>query len=239
MKHVDYVAVTSNNWARTIQPNYGAYATQGNQWIGYNDISTIKTKAEYIVSNKYGGAAVWTMDMDDFNNECCHGENPLLNTLSIALRGVGQVTEGNCVQPVPVTTPAPPESTTGFLDNGLTGTTTSKPTPVKTTTTKTTTATTTTKTKPATKPATTPKPHKPVVLPIELDEEESTGRYESGDYCQKDGEYFFHPSCNQFFRCVNRKIVLQKCAAGLLWNHPVKRCDWPAQVSCGKRTSKF
>jgi GH18 family chitinase len=49
----------------------GAYATKGNQWVSYNDVQFVKEKADYVIKNKYGGVAVFTMDMDDFNNNCC------------------------------------------------------------------------------------------------------------------------------------------------------------------------
>ena len=49
----------------------GAYATKGNQWVSYNDVQYVKEKADYVIKNKYGGVAVFTMDMDDFNNNCC------------------------------------------------------------------------------------------------------------------------------------------------------------------------
>ena len=65
------VAVKENNWARSFQTMKGAYATKGNQWVSYNDVQFVKEKADYVIKNKYGGVAVFTMDMDDFNNNCC------------------------------------------------------------------------------------------------------------------------------------------------------------------------
>ena len=65
------VAVKENNWARSFQTLKGAYATKGNQWVSYNDVQFVKEKADYVIKNKYGGVAVFTMDMDDFNNSCC------------------------------------------------------------------------------------------------------------------------------------------------------------------------
>ena len=46
------------------------------------------------------------------------GPNPLLNTLSKTLRKVGNGASRNCQKPAPVTTPKPPEITTGFDDGG-------------------------------------------------------------------------------------------------------------------------
>ena len=65
------ISVKENNWARSFQTMKGAYATKGNQWVSYNDVQFVKEKADYVIKNKYGGVAVFTMDMDDFNNNCC------------------------------------------------------------------------------------------------------------------------------------------------------------------------
>ena len=66
----------------------GPYAYGVNrQWVGYDDAETIQKKANLILESGYGGAAVWTLDLDDFNNLCCQGPNPLLNAASEVLRG--------------------------------------------------------------------------------------------------------------------------------------------------------
>ena len=61
----------NKNWARSFQSSKGAYASNSNEWVSYNDVQFVKEKAEYVLSNKFGGVAVFTMDMDDFNNDCC------------------------------------------------------------------------------------------------------------------------------------------------------------------------
>jgi hypothetical protein len=37
----------------------GPYAFGGRQWVGYDDVDTIKKKSDFIVDNGYAGAAVW------------------------------------------------------------------------------------------------------------------------------------------------------------------------------------
>ena len=109
----------NDNWKRAYRPLNGAFATKGNQWVSFNDVQFVKEKAEYVVNNKFGGVAVFTMDMDDFNNDCCRGTYPLLNTLSKTLRKIGnRVQQNNCKKPAPVTTPKPAEITTGYDDGG-------------------------------------------------------------------------------------------------------------------------
>jgi GH18 family chitinase len=39
--------------------------------VGFDDPVFARTKAEYVVENGFGGAALWTADLDDFNNLCC------------------------------------------------------------------------------------------------------------------------------------------------------------------------
>ena len=59
------------------------------------------------------------VDMDDFNNDCCNGANPLLKTLNKIIRKRGKgASKGNCKKPAAVTTPAPPETSTGYDDGG-------------------------------------------------------------------------------------------------------------------------
>ncbi|XP_069678389.1 acidic mammalian chitinase-like [Periplaneta americana] len=57
------------------------YAVHDNQWVGFDNIAAVKIKAQYIKNNGYGGAMVWSIDMDDFRNTCGDGNYPLLNTI--------------------------------------------------------------------------------------------------------------------------------------------------------------
>lgn len=42
------------------------YVTKGDQWIGYDDISTIRFKSQYLLQQGFTGAMVWAIDLDDF-----------------------------------------------------------------------------------------------------------------------------------------------------------------------------
>ncbi len=50
---------------------HGPYAYNHDQWVGFDDAEMAKTKAAFVVEKGYGGAAIWTVDLDDFNNICC------------------------------------------------------------------------------------------------------------------------------------------------------------------------
>ena len=114
------VLVRFNGWAKSPATNTrGPYAYHQNtgNWVGYDDESAIENKARFVINEGYGGAALWTIDYDDFNNLCCRGPNPLLNTLSEALRGVKSSKQiSGCQRPRPPATPPPKkvETTTIF-----------------------------------------------------------------------------------------------------------------------------
>merc|ERR1712167_316010 len=44
------------------------YAHAGNQWVGYDDPTTIGIKTQYIRDHGFGGGMVWALDLDDFAN---------------------------------------------------------------------------------------------------------------------------------------------------------------------------
>ncbi|KFO24386.1 Chitinase-3-like protein 1, partial [Fukomys damarensis] len=50
------------------------YATKGNQWVGYDDPESVKSKAQFLKSRQLAGAIVWTLDLDDFRGTFC-GQN--------------------------------------------------------------------------------------------------------------------------------------------------------------------
>ncbi len=64
----------------------GPYAFKGNQWVGYDDIGMVRRKAEFVKAAGYGGAMIWALDLDDFNNVCGCEKYPLLKTINRVLR---------------------------------------------------------------------------------------------------------------------------------------------------------
>lgn len=62
------------------------YAHGGDQWVGYDDLTSVSYKANFIVQNNLGGAFVWSVEMDDFNNKCGQGRYPLITKIDQILQ---------------------------------------------------------------------------------------------------------------------------------------------------------
>jgi GH18 family chitinase len=107
------------------------YAYKGAEWVSFDNIKSIKLKAEYIMDNNLGGAMVWALDTDDFDGKFCNqGKYPLINTIKSVMSG----TFNDSIIIEPELTTTLPTTTT----NTTTTTSTSTPTTTSTSTTTTT-----------------------------------------------------------------------------------------------------
>ena len=59
--------------------------------LAYEDVRSIEEKAKYIKRHRFSGAALYTINADDFNNFCEQGKFPLLRTLDFYLNPHSQV----------------------------------------------------------------------------------------------------------------------------------------------------
>lgn len=64
----------------------GPYAYSKDQWVSFDDALMIKHKSEYVKAMNLGGAMIWALDLDDFQNICNCEEYPLLRTINRVLR---------------------------------------------------------------------------------------------------------------------------------------------------------
>ncbi|KAJ8371376.1 hypothetical protein SKAU_G00114040 [Synaphobranchus kaupii] len=99
-------------------PQDTPYAYKGTQWVGYDNVKSFKLKVQWLMKNKFAGAMVWTIDMDDYMGTFCkQGKYPLISVLHKAF-GLDQA---SCSAPA---TPRPPikgMTTTGGSSGGTSG----------------------------------------------------------------------------------------------------------------------
>ena len=56
-------------------------------WVGFDDVESIKVKLKYLMEKGLGGAMIWSIDMDDFNGDFCNQDKyPLLKTVNYYLK---------------------------------------------------------------------------------------------------------------------------------------------------------
>ncbi|XP_052396005.1 acidic mammalian chitinase-like isoform X2 [Carassius gibelio] len=80
------------------------YATKGQDWVGFDTKESFETKVNYLKEKKFGGAFVWTLDLDDFTGQFCgQGIYPLIGRLRTLLN--------NDIQPVSQNTAQEPGKT--------------------------------------------------------------------------------------------------------------------------------
>ncbi|KAI9552900.1 hypothetical protein GHT06_020784 [Daphnia sinensis] len=94
----DFKAVRSSS--RLNGPFAYSLYTPGRIWVGYDDTDMVVYKGKYIISRQLGGAVVWDISMDDFQDSCGTGRNPLLvslsRTLNVMDRNAQPFVSGSC-----------------------------------------------------------------------------------------------------------------------------------------------
>lgn len=69
-----------------LQEQQVPYAVKGNQWLGYDDVESVKTKVQFLKNLSLGGAMIWSIDMDDFSGKACgQGSYPLVHAVKGSL----------------------------------------------------------------------------------------------------------------------------------------------------------
>merc|ERR1719309_260969 len=93
------------------------YAFKNNEWVGYDNHKSYEIKVRYMQQQKFGGAFVWALDLDDFAGRFCgEGAHPLLSHLRKLL-------DIELPPLPPTTTPRPGASTTSPPTTTTTATT--------------------------------------------------------------------------------------------------------------------
>lgn len=61
------------------------FAYKGNQWVSYDNVESIKTKATYALQQNLGGIMIWSIETDDFKGTCSGTKFPLLVAINSVL----------------------------------------------------------------------------------------------------------------------------------------------------------
>ncbi|KAI9552834.1 hypothetical protein GHT06_020716 [Daphnia sinensis] len=256
-------AVRSNGWQVVQDPTQaiGPYAvspTSPKTWVGYDDPAMAIVKSKYILSKGLGGGMVWDISMDDFQNTCLGGVNPIMTAISNTLNASLTIstTPATLSTTKPVATTTKPAATTTKPISTTKPTSTTKlisTTKLPSTTKPTTTTKRTTTSKPAstTKPAATTKPVTtikqtttvkqtsttkiaPTTAKATTQTTKPTTSKPSGTFtCPSPSGLFPDPaSCSSFYSCSNGTPIKMQCGTGLYFNPTLLVCDWPSNVNC-------
>uniref|UniRef100_A0A3P8WTR7 chitinase n=1 Tax=Cynoglossus semilaevis TaxID=244447 RepID=A0A3P8WTR7_CYNSE len=59
------------------------YAVTENQWVGFDNRESLGTKVSYLREKNFGGAVVWSLDLDDFDGKFCNqSDSPFISHLN-------------------------------------------------------------------------------------------------------------------------------------------------------------
>ena len=63
------------------------FAYRGDQWVGFDDERSLRTKVAWLKTEGFGGIMVWSVDLDDFRGYCGTGKYPLAKAMVKELEG--------------------------------------------------------------------------------------------------------------------------------------------------------
>lgn len=203
----------SGQWTVVTDPYYQApYAYREREWIGYDDPTSIKKKAEYARDMGLGGGMIWSLETDDFNGKC-HGEGfPLIRTIYRTL--IGEYTSS----PKPTDPPRAWSSTVCPKPTWWPPAATNAPAPVEEVDNSITEGTHHTTSRPETVTEGTSDPEPPA---SEVCKTSGLNKDPKGD-------------CRKFYNCVpdgNKwRVYPQSCAPGTAFDPNAQSCAYPSAV---------
>nr|AZQ25750.1 Chitinase-3 [Haliotis discus discus] len=224
------------------------YLVSGNQWVGYDDVSSLQTKVKFMKDQGYGGVMVWALDLDDFTGSCGEGTYPLLTAVNGQCAADGGRTPQPTVKPPQgSTTDASTSSSTSTSTSSSTSTSTSTPTSTSTSTTTgastsaatgastcggSTAVTHSTDESTTTPSTTTPSTTAPTTTTPSTATPSTTTEQDLKNFCQgrPDGLYADPTSFHRYIQCSSGVTYIRPCGQGTVFNPLTKVCDWPHNV---------
>lgn len=214
--------INNKNWTAAYD-NIGKvpYAFYEDQWVGYEDEASMAIKMDFIREQGYGGAMIWSLDMDDFRGDCGR-KNGLLETMNEKMAGY-TVTIPDVIPPPPTPacewctqSTAKPAQTRGTFPptESRTEGTTPRPRPL-----------------PTSGPSTV-SPPVCVTGPVSPDKNVPRVTPSPGPLCSDSTSNFIPNAddCNAYYWCVYGEPRNFRCPPGTVWDPSNSLCDWPTNV---------
>lgn len=83
----EYCATKNLGWKQRFDTNYRVYyAINDTSWLGFDSIRQVIRKSEFIKGNGLGGVMFWSLDTDDYSNDCSQGRFPLISAAALVLK---------------------------------------------------------------------------------------------------------------------------------------------------------
>nr|BAX00337.1 chitinase [Hexagrammos otakii] len=184
------------------------YAVKQNEWVGYDNKDSFETKVQYLKENRFGGAFVWALDLDDFKGLFCgQGNYPLISSLRTLL--AQDLTPHTAPdQETPSTDdsqqPSDPKPSTDKQPSDPIPSTDQQPSdPI---------------------PSTDQQPSAPIPPPIITP---SSNNPDNFCATKTTGLYVKPDAPGSFYSCANGITWILNCPANLVFQESCKCCNWP------------
>lgn len=219
-----------------IKEQEAPYVVLGNQWVGYDDVDSLRIKVRWMKQNSFGGVMVWALDLDDFKNTCDFGPYPLLNAINQELGAVGAV---QAMPPRPARRrprPRPPVPQVPVQHRPV------QPTPMQPRPVQSHPVPQRPQHRPVQpvftqQPPPTPPPTPPQnVIAPQVSREFTCPPISNSEPSPNP----FHASpwsCSEYFMCVDDVPIKFTCASPLIWDERNNFCEWPRKMKCNKGNS--
>ncbi|XP_044067258.1 chitotriosidase-1-like isoform X2 [Siniperca chuatsi] len=197
------------------------YAKTKDQWVGFDNNTSLDIKVSYLKNNNFGGAFVWSLDLDDFNGQFCkQGNYPFISNLHKLL--VPDFPGLTTPTPTTTTPTTPTKVSTGNPCDGKSDGVYTNPDDPNSFYNCAGQITYIQKCQPglifkqSCKCCDWPTTTTPTKVP-------------TGNPCdgKSDGVYTNPDDPNSFYNCAGQITYIQKCQPGLIFKQSCKCCDWP------------